>query len=457
MKHDRSAPPEPAPIRSFRFPKVERRELDNGITFYGANRGDLPLVTLRAVIDAGAASEQPGEEGLAWLTANALEGGTAQRSGEALAWELERLGAELETFTTWDALNVELTTHAGKLSDGLKLLAEIVREPAFPEREVDRLRNEQLAEILRRSTEPRGLADDAAARYIFAEHATYARPLLGIEERVQSFGSEAATQFHRRRFTPGNTAIVVVGAITPDTAATEVARAFGGWRGDPDPAPTPTTDPRAARTTVFIVDRPGAVQSELRIGHVGVARHHEDYYALLVLNTIVAGAFTSRLNMTLREKHGFTYGVRSAFVFRRAAGPFVIQTAVASDVTARAIEETLRELNDIRESGVSHDEVRAARDYLKGTLPLEMQTTEHIAARIADLHTFQLPPDYFESYRNRIAAVQSDDVVRAAREHLHLDRIAIIVVGNAAEIEDDLRALGYGDIVRHESSTREPA
>src|SRR5690606_23332162 len=120
--------------------------------------------------------------------------------------------------------------------------------------------------------------------------------------------------------------------------------------------------------------------------------------------TIIAGAFTSRLNMTLREKHGFTYGVRSAFVFRRAAGPFVIQTAVASDVTARAIEETLRELSEIRENGVSNDEVRAARDYLKGTLPLEMQTTEHIAARIADLHTFQLPADYFESYRESIAA-----------------------------------------------------
>jgi zinc protease len=452
MTLDRTSPPAPAPIRTFRFPRVERRALVCGATLYSAQRGDLPLATVRAVIDAGAASERPGEEGLAWLTASALEGGTAKRSGEALAWELERLGAELETFATWDALNVELTTRADRLPDALTLLAEIVRAPAFPAHEVERLRNEQLAEILRRSTEPRGLADDAAVRCIYAEHATYARPIIGDEARVQSFDSDAAAAFHQRRFTPGNTAIVVAGAVTVDEALSEVERAFGDWRGESRPAPAPTTDPRVERTTIFLVDRPSAVQSELRLGHVGVPRDHPDYYALLVLNTIVAGAFTSRLNMTLREKHGFTYGVRSQFAFRRAAGPFIIQTAVASDVTARAVQETLRELNAMRDSGPTAAEVRTARDYLAGTLPLEMQTTEHIAARIAELHTFQLDTDYFEHWRERIGAVERDAVERVAREHLHLDRLSIVVVGNAADIEDDLVALAVGDVVRHGNS-----
>ncbi|MGH7465015.1 MAG: M16 family metallopeptidase, partial [Longimicrobiales bacterium] len=399
MTLDRSTPPTPAPIRTFQFPRVMHHVLDNGITVYSAERGDLPLVTVRAVIDAGGASEEAGEAGLAWLTASALEGGTAQRSGEALAWELERLGAALETLTTWDALNVELTTRSDRIADALRLLAEIVREPSFPVREVERLRNEQLAEILRRSTEPRGLADDAAVQCIFAEQATYARPLIGVAGRVQTLDSAAAARFHRRRFTPGNTGIVVTGAVTADRAAAEVERAFGDWLGERLPAPTPTTDARVDRTTVFLVDRPSAVQSELRIGHVGVPRHHEDYYALLVLNTIIAGAFTSRLNMTLREKHGFTYGVRSHFAFRRTAGVFVIQTAVASEVTARAIEETMRELRAIHDNGVSAEEVRVARDYIAGTLPLEMQTTQHISARIAELHTFQLDPAYFDNWR----------------------------------------------------------
>jgi zinc protease len=448
MSIDRSTPPPVAPILTFRFPQVRRRALDNGITVYSAERGDLPLVTVRAVVDAGAAAEQAGEEGLAWLTARALDGGTAAHSGEALAWELELLGAELETLTTWDALNVELTTRSDRLADALTLLAEIVRAPAFPAHEVERMRNEQLAEILRRRTEPRGLADDAAVRSIYAAHATYARPVIGTESQVKSFDAAAAARFHERRFTPGNTAIVVVGAVSDDTVTTEVQRAFGDWTGARDPAPVPTTDPRVDRTTVFLVDRPSAVQSELRIGHVGVPRHDADYYPLLVLNTIIAGAFTSRLNMTLREKHGFTYGVRSQFAFRRGAGPFVIHTAVASDVTTRAVEETLRELREISENGATADEVRNARDFLAGTLPLEMQTTEHIAARIAELHTFRLDPDYFEHWRDHIGAVSESDVARVARDHLHTDRFAIVVVGNAAAVESDLRAAALGDIVQ---------
>ena len=448
MTLDRSTPPPVAPIRTFRFPQVERRTLGNGITLYSADRGDLPLVTVRAVIDAGAATERAGEEGLARMTANALAGGTAGRSGEALAWELERLGAELETFTTWDALNVELTTRADRLADAVTLLAEIVREPAFPPHEVERMRSEQLAEILRRSTEPRSLADDAAVRSIYADGATYARPVIGNETQVQSFDTDAAARFHARRFTAGNTAIVVVGAVRSADVLAEVERAFGDWKGGHEPAPAPTTAPRVDRSTVFLVDRPSAVQSELRIGHVGLPRDHADYYAVLVLNTIIAGAFTSRLNMTLREKHGFTYGVRSQFSFRRGAGPFVIQTAVASDVTARAVEETMRELREIRENGATAEEVRVARDYLAGTLPLEMQTTEHIAARIAEMHTFGLDPDYFEHWRQHIGAVREDDVARVAREHLHLESMAIVVVGNAAAIEDDLRAADAGEIVR---------
>jgi zinc protease len=312
------------------------------------------------------------------------------------------------------------------------------------------MRGEQLAEILRRSTEPRGLADDTAARSIFAENATYARPLIGMDASVRTLDSAAARRFHARRFTPGNTAILVTGAASLEQAAAEVERAFGDWQGPREAAPAPTNDARVERTTVFLVDRPSAVQSELRIGHVGVPRHHEDYYALLVLNTIVAGAFTSRLNMTLREKHGFTYGVRSHFVFRRAAGPFVVQTAVASDVTARAVTEALRELRGIRDDGATADEVRVARDYRAGTLPLEMQTTEDIAARLAELHTFQLGTHYFENWRERIAAVTLADVNRVARQHLHTDRLAIVVVGNAAAVEADLRAAAVGELVRLE-------
>lgn len=453
---DRTRAPEPGAVRAFEFPAVRRSELDNRLTVLSAEHGDLPLVTVRAVIDAGASAERTGEEGLAWLTANALAGGTRSLPGEDLAWKLELLGAELESWTTWDAVHVQLTTRSDRLSEALALLAGILREPAFPEREVHRLRDEQLAEILRRSTEPRGLADDAAAHFIFADDEPYARPIIGLVARVDTFGPADAAAYHARRFTPGNTAIVVVGALFGADADAEVQRAFGGWSGAREASPAHTPVARPERTTVFVVDRPSAVQSELRLGHIGLPRNHEDYYAVRVLNSIVGGAFTSRLNLSLREKHGFTYGVRSTFAFRRAAGPFIIQTAVASDVTARAVEEALRELREIRDGGISEDEVRNARDFVAGTLPLDMQTTEQLADRVADLHIFDLPTDNFENYRDQIGAVTRDDVLRVARSHLQLDRLAIVVVGNATAVESDLRALDVGDVVREEIAFQAP-
>jgi zinc protease len=453
---DRSRPPEPGPIRTFEFPRVERQRLANGLTLLTARSGALPLVTVRAVLDAGAAAEAVGEEGLAWLTAQALEGGTARRGGDELAWELERLGAELETRTAWDSIHVAFTVRSDRIAEALALLAEIVREPSFPEREVERLRNEQLAEMLRRRTDPRSLADDSAAHFIFAQDSPYARPLLGVEARVGGFARGDAAAYHRRRFTPDSAAVVVVGAVDATDVQRHVQRAFGDWTGTQEPAPVPRIRPRSARSAVHVVNREGAVQSELRIGHIGVPRHHEDYYTLLVLNATIGGAFTSRLNLSLREKHGFTYGVRSGFAFRRAAGPFIIQTAVASDVTARAVHEALRELRSVQQDGVTEDEVRAAGDYIAGTLPLEMQTTDQLSGRLADLHTYELPTDYFESYRQRISAVSRDDVMRAARSHLRLDELAIVVVGDADTIADDLRTLAVGDVVRHDATLETP-
>jgi zinc protease len=457
VNHDRSQAPAAAAIRPFAFPRIERAQLANGITLLHAQHGDLPLVTMRAIIDAGATAERKGEEGLARLTANALETGTTTRSGADLAWELERLGAQLETVSTWDAVHVGLTTPASRMGEALALLAEILCEPAFPEREVARMRDEQLAEMLQRAADPRTLADDASTRFIYREGATYARPLIGEDETVARFQRGSALTFHRRRYTPANTALVIVGAVSRDEAQHEVERAFGKWSGAGEDVPSATSDAGPQRTTVYLVDRANAVQSELRIGHVGVARHHPDYYALLVLNGIIAGVFTSRLNLSLREKHGFTYGVRSTFIFRRAPGPFVIQTAVASDVTARAVAETLRELRELQTNGVTEEEVRNTRDYLAGTLPLELQTTEQLAIRIADAHTYGLPTTYLEHYGRQILGVSRADVERAARDHLHLDRLAIVVVGNAAAVENELRELKAGEVMRPEAQPQRAA
>lgn len=450
---DRTRPPEPGAVRPFEFPAVHRYRLGDGGSpaLLTARHGDLPLVTVQVVVEGGAAAEPAEQAGIARLTSSALVGGTADHDEEALAWELESLGVDLDTSAGWDAATVGITVHVDRLDPGLALLAEVVRRPAFPPDPVDRMRDEQLAEILQRAKEPRALANDAAARFIFAEGVPYARPALGHARTVRPLGPDDLRAFHEARYRAGSAAVITAGALDPDRARDAVSRYFGDWHGDPTPGTTFDVEPRSTDRRVHIVHRPGAVQSEIRMGHVGVDRHHADYFALLVMNTILGGAFTSRLNMSLREKHGFTYGARSRFHFRRRPGPFSVDVAVASDVTARAIEEALKEIEALRRDGPTAEEVASARDYLQGIMPLKLQTTAQVADRLSQLVIYDLPDDYFDTTRARIAAVTRDDTLRVARELVAPDRLAVVVVGDAEQIEAPIRELDLGPVTVHET------
>ena len=326
---DRTQPPPPAPILPFAFPRIARDSLKNALVLLYARHGALPLVTAALVVDAGAAGDPTRKAGLAHLTANALETGTRTRTAAEIAWEFERLGVEFDAEATWDATVLRITVPAARLEPALALFADIVRHPSFPEEEIERLRHEQLAEILQRRKEPRALANDMAAQFIFGRDVPYARPLIGTTASVQGLTRDDVRAFYETHYLPNAAALILTGAIDPDAGRALARRHFEDWpAGQPETAEFEVV-PGVDTTTVFIVDRPGSVQSEIRIGDVGVARHHPDYFPLLVMNTILGGAFTSRLNLSLRERHGFTYGAHSGFAFRRRPGPFLIQVAVA--------------------------------------------------------------------------------------------------------------------------------
>jgi len=446
---DRTQVPAPGAIRPFAFPHLERRRLANGLTVIAARAGDLPLVTAALVVDAGAAADPAQQAGLANLTALALETGTRARSAEEVAWAFESLGVEFEAEATWDAAAFRVTVPAGRIEPALELFAEVVRSPVFPEHEVARLRDEQLAHILQRRKEPRALASDMAARFIYAPDVPYARPLVGTTASVEGLTREDVEAFYNTHYVPNASSLILVGAIDIDEAERLARLYFGDWPRAAAPATEFEVKRAVDQTTIYVVDRPGSVQSEIRIGDVGVERHHPDYFPLLVMNTILGGAFTSRLNLSLRERHGFTYGARSGFAFRRQPGPFIVQVAVATDVTARAVEEALKEIALLRDMGATDDETVAARDYLAGILPLELQTTEQLAARIGDIVIFDLPDTYFQDYRATLATITADDVHRVARIHLRSDRLAIVVIGDADQITEPLRALGVGPVEVH--------
>jgi zinc protease len=339
-----------------------------------------------------------------------------------------------------------VTVLAEHLETGSTLLDEVARQPAFPAREVDRLRRQTLAELLRRRDQPAAVADEVLIRELYAG-TVYQHPLIGTEEAVRRFQPEELAAFHRARSTSRRAALVAVGDFTPAAGAQLVERLFGSWHArNEEPAPLVSPPPRAG-VSIHIVDRPGAAQTEIRLGHASVPRRHPDRPALAVMNSILGGKFTSRINLNLRERHGYTYGASSRFVDRRGPGPFLISAAVATESTAAALRETLGELGRIRDELVEPSEIADAISYLVGVFPYTLQTDQDLARRLAELAVYDLPSSYYEDHLRAIARVDRSAVQRVAREHLAVERLAIVAVGPASELEPQLAGLGASSVV----------
>jgi len=441
----RRTPPGPGALRDFGLPPVERRTLANGLTLLSCTSRHFPVVTVSMLLEAGGVYEPAEKAGVAALTAELLESGAGARSAADIAEDAESLGVSLGSSISWDVAYVGLTGLRSKLEPASEILASVVREPTFPLEEVERLRAERLAEILQRRADPRSLASEMASRFVFSPETPFSRPLGGPSATVAMLQRGDVETFYRARYRPGDTSVLVVGDISADEAAALVEARLGDWSGVPEPAGEVLVRPRSPEAQMIIIDRPGAVQSELRIGHVGVERATPDYFSIVVMNTILGGAFSSRLNLSLRERHGYTYGVSSGFAMRRSPGSFLVSTAVQTEVTAPAVREVLATLAGMRDAEVTPAELNDARNYLAGIFPLRVQTTDGLASRLAELVIYGLPEDYFEHYRERVLAVSADEVLRAAQRYLRPAELAVVVVGDAAKIAGPLAELGLGE------------
>lgn len=437
----RRTPPEPGPVAPFAVPGVHAASLASGLEVRTARRPGVPLVTALLVMDAGEATVDGPQAGLAVLAARALHGGTVRRSAVELACALEDMGTHLATSTGWDSTVVSLTCAADRFSSALRLLSEVVLTPGYPGEEVERTREQQLGGIRQRRVYPAQLATAAAAHFFFADGTTYGRPMAGTERTVAGLERTHVAAFAGSRYMPRGAALVVAGDVTEAEVTDLATECFGGWRGRAAPVEA-TAGPRFGERRIVIVHRPGAVQSELRIGHASVPRATPDFFPLIVLNSVLGGAFTSRLNLNLREDKGFTYGVSSRFLLRRAGGMFRIATAVATEVTAAAVREVLAETKALVADGPTPAEVRGARDYLAGIFPLRMEATAQVASGIARVFVHGLPADYHARYRERVRAVTVDDVARAARRRLHPDALTVVVAGDADRVAPELESLG---------------
>jgi zinc protease len=442
----RAPRPVPGPAREYQFPRSERTSLSNKLRLVVAPIHRLPIVTVLAVVDAGALLDPAGREGTGPLTAKLLLEGAGDLGGAELAERFEEIGATIESGADWDAAVISMTVLSQHLTKAMELFATVLRWPAFRPREVERLKAERLAEILQLRAEPRGLADEAFESAVYHASSRYSTSLGGSERSVDKIELAELRAFHEAHYSPATTTIIMTGDVEGATATRLAEAHFGAWTG-PAAASAPRAD-RPARDTraTHLVVRPDSPQSELRLGHVGVRRVHPDYFDLVVMNAILGGLFNSRINLNLREAHAYTYSGFSAFDWRRDAGPFVVSTAVRTDVTSEAVVEVLTEIERMRRDPVQAQELSLAKSYLDGVFPIRYETTAAVAAALANQAIFGLPDDYFDTYRDHIRRVSVESVQRVAREHLQPERLQAVVVGDASANEK-LRALRLGDFI----------
>jgi zinc protease len=456
---DRSVVPQPGPTPDYDFPDIQRHTLSNGLEVWLVERPGLPMSTLRLVVDAGQIVEPRERVGVASLTAAMLDKGTSTRDVLQIADEIDFLAASLSAGASEDAAFVTLSTLERNLGAALEVFGDVVRNPAFPAEEWQRVQRERLTAIMQAADQPTTRANQEFARRLYGEAHPYGRPVVGTASSVQAITTEELRRFYELHYHPANANLIVVGPTPAARLLPMLEQALGGWRaGERAAFQAPASPAPQAATRIYLVDQPGAAQSEIRIGHVGVMRSHRDYFPLLVLNTILGGQFSSRINLNLREDKGYTYGARSAWGMGRLEGPFTASAGVQTEVTRESVIEFMREIEDIRGARpVTEQELEFARNAIMRREPLTLETNAQIAGRMQDLILYDLPLDYFDHFNRQVAAVTLADLSRVAREYLHPQRFAIVVVGDQAVVEEALRDLPYPlEIVRPDDPTAPP-
>ena len=433
---------EPKPVT---LPPVETRTLSNGLVLHVVEQHELPVADFVLLVRAGGERDPQARLGLATLTADLLTEGTRTRSSLEIADQAAFLGVELDAGGGWDATRVMLHTPTAQLDSALALFGDVVLHPVFPQKELDRLRTERLTSLLQMRDQPRAIASQAFAAIVFGGTHPYGRPLVGTEGTTRAIARADVQRFYATYFKPNNAALIVVGDVRADDIAARVERLFGGWTRGTVAPPSFAEPPKAGTTTVYLVDKPGAPQSSVRIGGVGVARSTEDYFPLVVMNTILGGSFTSRLNQNLRETHGYTYGANSGFAMRQVAGPFTASAEVTGTKTDSALVEFFKELRAIRDT-VPATELEKAKRYLQLQLPGQFETTGGVASQLVPLVLYGLPLDYYNTYAQRIDAVTQADVQRVAEKYLDPAKLTVVVVGDRKSVEPAVRALGLGPV-----------
>lgn len=445
---DRTKIPELAPPAELRLPSVRTAKLANGITLRVVEMHEVPLVQVLLRVKGGARLDGA-LPGIATFTANMLDEGAGSRDGIGIAAEAAFLGADLRTSADWDYTTLSLNTPRRTLGPALDLLADVALRPTFKGSDVTRERDLRLAQILQQRDQPNAMASLAFSAIMFPAAHPYHRPLNGDSAATAQLDSTTVRGFYARTFRPDQAELIITGDITLADAERELRARFGRWiqnRMAVARAEVPPALEAPASRTVSLINKPKAAQSVISIGYPGVPFTSPDYAALEVMNTILGGSFSSRLNQNLRETKGYTYGASSGFQYRPVPGPFLARSAVRTDVTDSSLVEFFKELNAIRDTPVSDVELARARNYLVLGLPGDFETSGQMAGQVATLASYGLPISWYATFARQVQQVTAADVQRVARQYLDPARVHVVVVGDVAKIRPGIEALNLGPV-----------
>ncbi|MEO6589889.1 MAG: pitrilysin family protein [Pyrinomonadaceae bacterium] len=431
----------------FSLPPVEKKKLSNGLEVWMVRQPELPIVSMNLVLKTGGSANPVGKEGLSSVTASLIDTGTKTRSAVEIANQLQSIGANLGAGSDWDETNISLQTLTKNLDPALAVYSDVVTNPAFPSDELETQRKRALVGFIQRKDNPNAISNVVYNALLYGKDHPYGKSLGGDESSIKGLKREDVVKFYETYYRPNNAALIVVGDVDSKTLIPKLEKAFAGWKAGEISAVNSPEAKAFDAPGIYIVDKPGAAQSVISVGQIGVSRDNPDYFPLQVMNSILGGQFSARVNMNLREDKGYTYGARSGFAFRRGAGPFSASADVKTAVTKESVVEFMKELNGIRGAiPVTKEELEYNKQSIIRRFPRTVETVGQISGSLADLYVFELPANYYNDYIQKINAVSVEDINRVANKYLTPDKMAIVIVGDKAVIESKLKEIdGLGE------------
>ena len=442
---DRSTIPRPVSEVSYSPPVPTRGQIGNGLQILVVENPGFPMVAMGLFVRGGANTDPAELPGLAHMTGSMLQEGTQTRSSDEIAEAMEFLGSELHVDVSREHVLLSVQTLADHWRTALGIVADVVRQPTFPANEFDRVRKQRLTDLRRVADEPNAIASRASRALLYGPDSPYGRPGTGTEHSVANMEREALVRHFAARYGPGMATLIVVGQIKEQEVAAEAERLFGDWTDIPEQPPilNGEADGLAVPTTIYLADKPGAVQSVIRAGQLTIPRSHPDYFAMTLMNYILGGQFSGRLNMNLREDKGYSYGYLSAIDWSTGPSGLVAGGAVQTEVTRQAIAETLSEFGDVRERRpVTDEEFTAAVQGITRGFPSQFESLSRTAAHLSQIVLFDLPETYYSDFQANVEAVPLEEVRRVAKDRIDAEHLKILVVGDRSVVEPDLRSLG---------------